>query len=167
MVESAFSRRSPNDMGAVYNPDQWALVRPTSSDRSLPTCSETVTRATGCPKRARPDLWGRPWRNLRALPGNVAPMGCPHLFRFKLELASAPRRRVTVFLLLMIACSSLALKSKNDLIAGNTRFEVKGNTRNLIYVKRDHSKQAVGFIGREESQSGSGGNCFAEFNVSH
>jgi hypothetical protein len=54
-----------------------------------------------------------------------------------------------------------------DLIAGNARVEVKGNTRNLIYAKHDHRKQAVGFIGREESQSGSGGDRFAEFNGSH
>ena len=80
-------------MGAVYNPDQWALVRPTSSDRSLPTCSETVTRATGCPKRARPDLWGRPWSNLRALPGNGASLRASlHLFRFGLDLEDAPRK---------------------------------------------------------------------------
>jgi hypothetical protein len=54
-----------------------------------------------------------------------------------------------------------------DLIAGNAGLEVKGDTRNLIYAKRDHRKMAVGLIGREESQSGSGWNCFAEFNGSH
>jgi hypothetical protein len=54
-----------------------------------------------------------------------------------------------------------------DLIAGNARLEVKGDTRNLIYAKRDHRKKAVGLIGREESQSGSGGDRFAEFDGSH
>jgi hypothetical protein len=54
-----------------------------------------------------------------------------------------------------------------DLIAGNARVEVKGNTRNLIYQKRDDRKRPVGLIGREESESGSGGDCFAEFNASH
>ena len=44
-----------------------------------------------------------------------------------------------------------------DLIAGDTGLEVKGDTRNLIYTERDHRKQAVGLIGREESQAGSGG----------
>ena len=54
-----------------------------------------------------------------------------------------------------------------DLIAGNAGLEVKADTRNLIYAKRDHRKEAVGPIGREQSQSRSGGNCFAEFNGSH
>ena len=54
-----------------------------------------------------------------------------------------------------------------DFIAGNAGLEVKGDTRNPIYAKRDHRKMAVGLIGREESQSGSGWNCFAEFNGSH
>jgi hypothetical protein len=54
-----------------------------------------------------------------------------------------------------------------DLIAGNAGLEVKGGTRNLIYAKRDHRKMAVRLVGREESQSGSGGNCFAEFNRRH
>jgi hypothetical protein len=33
-----------------------------------------------------------------------------------------------------------------DLIAGNARLEVKGDTRNRIYAKRDHRKKAVGLI---------------------
>ena len=37
-----------------------------------------------------------------------------------------------------------------DLIAGNAGLEVKGDTRNLIYQKRDQRKEAVGLIGREE-----------------
>ena len=54
-----------------------------------------------------------------------------------------------------------------DLIAGNAGAEVKHDARNLIHQKRDHRKKAVGLIGREESQSGSGGDRFAEFDGSH
>ena len=46
-----------------------------------------------------------------------------------------------------------------DLIARNAGFEVKHDPRNLIHQERDHRKIAVGFVGREESQSGSGGNA--------
>ena len=38
-----------------------------------------------------------------------------------------------------------------DLIAGNAGLEVKADTRNLIYAKRDHRKEAVGPIGRGQS----------------
>ena len=38
-----------------------------------------------------------------------------------------------------------------NLVAGNAGLEVKGDTRNLIYAKRDHRKKAVGLIGREKS----------------
>ena len=54
-----------------------------------------------------------------------------------------------------------------NLVAGTTGLEVKGDTRNLIHQERDDRKMAAGFIGREERQSGSGGNCFAEFNGPH
>jgi hypothetical protein len=54
-----------------------------------------------------------------------------------------------------------------DLIAGNAGPEVWHDARNLIRQKRDHRKVALGFIRREEGQSGSGGDCFAEFNGSH
>ena len=54
-----------------------------------------------------------------------------------------------------------------DLVARNAGLEVKGDTRNLIYPKRDHRKKAVGLIGREESQPGSRGEWFAKFNGSH
>jgi len=37
------------------------------------------------------------------------------------------------------------------LVAGNARLEVKSDTRNLIYAKRDHRKNAVGLISTEES----------------
>ena len=40
------------------------------------------------------------------------PTGYPHLFRFDLELAFAPRTRGRCILLLMIVRSYLALKSK-------------------------------------------------------
>jgi hypothetical protein len=50
-----------------------------------------------------------------------------------------------------------------DLVAGNAGLEVKGDTRNLIYPKRDDRKKAIGLIGREESQSRSGRDRFAEF----
>ena len=33
--------------------------------------SKAVGRGTGCPKRARPALWGRLRSNLKALPGNL------------------------------------------------------------------------------------------------
>jgi hypothetical protein len=42
----------------------------------------------------------------------VPPTGYPHLFRFELELASAPRTRGSCILLLMIVRSFFALKSK-------------------------------------------------------
>ena len=54
-----------------------------------------------------------------------------------------------------------------DLVAGEAGLEIKSDTRNLIYQKRDDPKKAVGLILREESQSGSGGDCFAEFNGAH
>jgi hypothetical protein len=50
-----------------------------------------------------------------------------------------------------------------DLVGGDAGLEVEGVTRNLIYTKRDHRKQAVGLIGREESRLGSSGDRFAEF----
>lgn len=52
-----------------------------------------------------------------------------------------------------------------DLVTGNAVAE--HDARNLIHQKRDHRKKAVGFIRREEGQPGSGGDCFAEFNVPH
>jgi hypothetical protein len=54
-----------------------------------------------------------------------------------------------------------------DLVAGDTALEVKGDARNLVYPKRDDRKKTVRLISREETQPGSGGDCFAEFNRSY
>ena len=71
---------------------------------------------------------------------NVAPDELPLLFRFKLEHASAPRRKSNCILLLVIARSFLALKKQNGLEMSkrlkNSLYRTSGNRLTLVATER-------------------------------
>ena len=54
-----------------------------------------------------------------------------------------------------------------DLIGRNTSLEVKGNARGFIHPELNDSKEAVGLIVREKSESSSGRQSFAKGNGAH
>ena len=68
MAEPTFARQ-PTDVEAVHLHAQRHPGSPAGSNRSPCPCSKAVGRGTGCPRGARPALWGRLWSNLKALPG--------------------------------------------------------------------------------------------------
>jgi hypothetical protein len=77
------------------------------------------------------------------------PTGYPHLFRFKLELASAPRWKSNCILLLILARSFLALRNQKAKRVGNMPQRPKNRLFTFARAQMrcgSWSKIAVGHI---------------------